>query len=98
MEWPTNSLSRVVGVSVELFVAEPQRGVSLVTPLPMDDDQIIRAANKMIAEHGDAAIAQADQRMSVCKCEGFYSVAKTWEIIREVIRDLQGSDFKKGQT
>ena len=96
MEWPTNSLSRVVGVSVGLFVAEPQRGVSLVTPLPMDDDQIIRAANKMIAEHGDAAIAQADQRMSVCKCEDFYSGTKTWQLIREVIRDMQESDAKRG--
>ena len=54
MEWPTNSLSRVVGVSVELFVAEPQRGVSLVTPLPMDDDQIIRLINPYqprVADH-----------------------------------------------
>ncbi len=71
----------------------------MVTPLPIDDNQIVRAAEDMIAEHGDAAIAQADQRMSVCKCEGFYSVAKTWELIREVIRDVQESNFKKkGQT
>jgi hypothetical protein len=61
----------------------------LVTPLPIDDNQIVRAAKEMIAEQGDAAIAQADQQLSVCKCDGFYSVAKTWKLIRDVIRDMQ---------
>ncbi len=72
--------------------------VSLVTYLPIDDNQFVRTAKVMIAEHGDAAIGAigaVDQRISVCKCEGFYSVAKTWELIREVIRDLLGSDLKK---
>ena len=69
----------------------------MVTPLPMADDQIVRAAQEMIAEHGDAAIRAAEQRISVCKSEGFYSVAETWQLIREVIRDMQESDAKRGQ-
>ena len=72
------------------------RGVSLIRPLPIDDNQIVRAAKEMIAEHGDAAIGAVDQRISVCKSEGFHSVAKTWELIREVIRDMQESDAKRG--
>ncbi len=59
------------------------RGVSLVTPFPTDDKQIARVAKDMIAEHGNAAIAQADQHH------------QTWEVIREVIRDLQEFDAKK---
>ncbi len=32
------------------------RGVSLIRFLPIDDNQIVRAAKEMIAEHGDAAV------------------------------------------
>jgi len=71
------------------------RGVSLIRPLPIDDNQIVRAAKEMIAEHGDAAIGAVDQRIGVCKSEGFYSVAKTWQLIREVIRDMRESDGEK---
>ncbi len=67
------------------------RGVSLVTPFPTDDKQIARVnkeiarvAKDMIAEHGNAAIARADQHH------------QTWEAIREVIRDLLESGAKKG--
>ncbi len=68
----------------------------MITPLPIDDNQIVRAAEEMIAEHGDAAIGVADQRISVCKCEDLNSVAKTWHLIREVIRDMQESDARRG--
>ena len=56
---------------------------SQIAPLPTDDREIARAAKDMIAEHGNAAIAQADQRH------------QAWELIREVIRDMQESDAKK---
>ena len=57
---------------------------SQIAPLPTDDGQIARVAKDMIAEHGNAAVVQADQRH------------KTWELIREVIRDiLRESDTKK---
>jgi hypothetical protein len=69
----------------------------LVAPLPMDDNQILRAAKEMVAEHGDEAIRQTDQRIRLCKSGGFYSVAKTWQLIREVIRDMQESDAEECQ-
>jgi hypothetical protein len=69
----------------------------LVAPLPMDDNQILRAAKEMVAKHGDEAIRQTDQRIRLCKSGGFYSVAKTWQLIREVIRDMQESDAEEGQ-
>ena len=63
---------------------------SQIAPLPTDDRQtarvnkeIARVAKDMIAEHGNTAIAQADQRH------------QTWVLIREVIRDMQESDAKK---
>ena len=46
--------------------------------LPPDDKQIPRIAEDMIAEHGDAAIIQADYQH------------QAWEVIHEVIRDLLG--------
>ena len=67
----------------------------MVTPLPLDDDQIVQAAAELIAQHGDAALGVVDQQISVCKSEGFNSVAKTWQLIREVIRDIQESDARR---
>ncbi len=59
------------------------RGVSLAAPFPTDEKQIARVAKDMIAEHGNAAIARADQHH------------QTWEAIREVIRDLLGFGAKR---
>ena len=64
----------------------------MVTQLPMDDEQIARAAQEMIERHDDAALAHVDKRISACRAEGFDSVAGTWELIREVIKDIQQSD------
>ncbi len=64
----------------------------MVTPLPLDQSQIARAAEEMIAEYGSEALTKADERASAYKSEGFDSVAKSWELIREVIKDLQESD------
>ncbi len=77
-----------------MYITEQQklilRGVSLVTPFPTDDRQtarvnkeIARVAKEMIAEHGNVARVQADHRH------------KNWELIREVIRDMQESDAKR---
>ncbi len=67
----------------------------MVTHLPIDDSQFVWTAKVMIAEHGDAAIGAVDQRISICKFEGLESVAKTWRLIREVIRDMQESDDRE---
>ena len=64
----------------------------MVSALPLDDSQIARAAEEMIGEYGDQALAKADDRVKKLKSEGFDSVAKTWGFIGDVIKDLQRSD------
>ncbi len=60
--------------------------------LPMNGEQVARAAEEMIVQHGDSALAQADENIKKCESEGFDHVAETWKLIREVIRDAQQSD------
>ncbi len=67
-------------------------GTLLVSALPLDESQIARAAEEMIAEYGDEALSNADDQINALKSEGFNSVAKTWELIREIIKDVQESD------
>ncbi len=64
----------------------------MVSALPLDESQIARAAEDMIGQYGDEALTKADDRVKNLKSQGFDSVAKTWELIREVIKDLQQSD------
>ena len=66
----------------------------MVSALPLDESQISRAAENMIREHGDEALTKADDRVKNLKFQGFDSVAKTWELIREVIKDVQKPDDK----
>ena len=60
--------------------------------LPIDGGQVARAAEEMIAQHGDSALIEADKLIRTCDSEGFDYVAETWKLIREVIRDTQQSD------
>ncbi len=60
--------------------------------LPIDGEQVARAAEEMIAQHGDSALVEADKQIRTCESEGFDYVAETWKLIREVIRDTQQSD------
>ncbi len=64
----------------------------MVSALPLDDSQIARAAEDLMAEYGDEALAKADSQVKILKSQGFDSIAKTWELIREVIKDLPQSD------
>ncbi len=43
----------------------------------------------MIAEYGNGALTKADERVKKLQSEGFDSVAKTWELLREAIKDVQ---------
>ncbi len=63
--------------------------------LPVDAGQVARAAEEMIAEHGDSALAEADKKIKASVSEGFDYVAETWKLIREAIRDTQQSDATK---
>ena len=66
--------------------------IPLAKPLPIDSEQVARAAEEMIAKHGDAALAQTDRQIRTCESEGFEHVAQTWKLIREVVRDAQQSN------
>ncbi len=60
--------------------------------LPLDESQIARTAEDMIGQYGDEALSKADDWIKVLKSGGFETFAKTWEFIREVIKDEQMSD------
>ncbi len=64
----------------------------MVNHLPIDGEQVARAAEEMIAQHGDSALVEADKQIKTCESEGFDTVAETWRLIREVIRRIQQSD------
>ena len=75
-------------------VITPNRGTPLASALSLDEIQIARAAEDMIWEYGDEALTKADDRVKKLKFQGVDSIAKTWELIREVIKDMQKSDDK----
>jgi hypothetical protein len=69
----------------------------MVSALPLDDSEIARAVEEMIAEHGDEALTKANDWVKKLNSEGFDSIAKTWMLIREAIKDEQESDNKRGE-
>ena len=64
---------------------------------PLDEFQIAHAVEDMIREHGDEALTDADDRIKKLNSDGFESVANTWELIREVIKDKQEPDNMRGK-
>ncbi len=66
----------------------------MVATLPIDHQGIVRAAEKMISDYGSQALATARKRAQELRSEGFESVANTWDLICEVIKDQQDSDVK----
>ncbi len=66
----------------------------MVEALPIGPDSIHRAAEEMIAECGPEALAIAKKRSQKLRSAGYDSVANTWDLIYEAIRDQQGSDHK----
>ena len=58
--------------------------------LPIDGEQVVRAAEEMIAQHGDTVLVEADKKIRTGESEVFdYAV---WKLIREVIRYTPQSD------
>ncbi len=60
--------------------------------LPINGEQVARAAEEMIAQHGDSALIEADKLIRTCDSEGFDYVAENWKLIRDAIRQIQQSD------
>ena len=65
-----------------------------ILPLPLSDEHIERAATDMIRVHGSEAAAKSEEYVDGLNSEGLYSLAKTWELIKEKIRELQKVDPK----
>ncbi len=66
----------------------------MVEALPIGPDGIHRAAEVMIAEHGPEALVKAKKRAQAVRSEGFESLAKTWDLICAVIRDVDDSKHR----
>ncbi len=66
----------------------------MVATLPIDNQGIVRAAEEMISDYGLEALAKARKRAQEMRSEGFESVANTWDLICEVIKDQQDSNDK----
>ena len=66
----------------------------MVATLPIDNQGIVRAAEEMINDYGLEALAKARKRSQALRSEGFESVANTWDLICEVIKDQQDSNDK----
>jgi hypothetical protein len=63
----------------------------MVEALPIGSDSIHRAAEEMITDHGPEALAKSKKQTLALRSEGFGSLAKTWDLICAVIRDLDDS-------
>jgi hypothetical protein len=61
----------------------------MVASLPIDHQSIIRAAEEMISDYGCQALDEATQRAQNLRSEGFESVAHTWDLICNAIKDKQ---------
>ncbi len=61
-----------------------------ILPSPLSDEHIKRAAEDMIRRHGSEATAKAEEYIEGLNSMESYSLAKTWEVIRDKIRELQG--------
>jgi len=70
----------------------------MIVALPIGPDGIQRAAEEMVAEHGPEALARASNRAQALKAQGLESLAKTWDLICAVIRDLDDSRQRAGAT
>ena len=58
-------------------------------PLSWTDAEIRGAAMDMIATHDRFAIAKAEAIIRRLKSEGLFSLARTWELIRDKIEELR---------
>ena len=61
-----------------------------ILPLSLSDDQMKRTAADMIRIYGSEATAIAEEYIEGLNSKESYCLAKTWEVIRDKIRELQG--------
>jgi hypothetical protein len=64
----------------------------MIEALPIGPEGIYQAAEKMIGEHGSEALAEANKEAQTARAEGIESLAKTWDLVCAVVRDLDNSE------
>jgi hypothetical protein len=62
----------------------------MIEALPIGPEGIYRAAEKLICERGSEALAEANKEAQTARAEDIESLAKTWDLICAVVRDLEG--------
>ncbi len=75
-----------------------QHGVLMDVNLDINWDQISRAADGMISNHGKDALAEAERRARTLRSAGRHIAAVTWESICELIQDRIGRYPRVGCT
>jgi hypothetical protein len=73
-------------------------GVLTDINLDINWDQISRAAEGMISNHGKDALAEAERRARTLRSAGCYTAAVTWESIFELIQGRVGEYALVGST
>ena len=64
--------------------------------LDINWDQMSRAADGMVSNHGKDALAEAERRAQTLRSTGYYSAAAAWESICELIQaGIGGSSRQK---
>jgi hypothetical protein len=66
--------------------------------LDINWDQISRAADGMISNHGNDALAEGERRAQTLRSAGCYTAAMTWESICELIQGRIGGYALVGST
>lgn len=59
---------------------------------PSPEEEMRQAAKEMIAAYGTEASGKIDGWKDGYRAEGFESIAQRWELIRELVRDLQSRE------
>ena len=60
----------------------------MIEVLPIGVDGICRAAERLIAENGPEARIEAERLAGVFRTDGLEPLAQLWDLISEVIQDL----------
>ena len=71
------------------FHRQEEVRLSLIASAPVIDVDLRRSAEKVIAEFGDAAWAEAEERVYALGSEGFEFMAETCDLIHGVIGEIQ---------
>ncbi len=60
----------------------------MIEVLPVTPKGIYQAAETWIGAHGSEALAEARKEAHAARAQGFESLAKTWDLVCAVVREL----------